>query len=79
MTDEERLPEPILGDRLAEAASYAVELHARQARKGTTIPYVTHLFAVCSLALEDGGDEDEAIAGSPPRCGGGSGRAGDAR
>ena len=63
MTDEERLPEPILGDRLGEAASYAVELHARQARKGTTIPYVTHLFAVCSLALEDGGDEDEAIAG----------------
>ena len=24
---------------------------------------MTHLFAVCSLALEDGGDEDEAIAG----------------
>jgi len=63
MADEERLPEPILGARLAEAAGYAVELHARQARKGTTIPYVTHLFAVCSLALEDGGDEDEAIAG----------------
>ncbi len=62
MTDEERLPEPILGDRLAEAAGYAVELHARQARKGTTIPYVMHLFAVCSLALEDGADEDEAIA-----------------
>lgn len=63
MADEERLPEPILGARLAEAAGYAVELHARQARKGTTIPYVTHLFTVSSLALEDGGDEDEAIAG----------------
>ena len=62
MTDEERLPEPILGDRLAEAAGYAIELHARQSRKGTTIPYVVHLFAVCSLALEDGADEDEAIA-----------------
>jgi (p)ppGpp synthase/HD superfamily hydrolase len=63
MSDQERLPDPILGDRFVEAASYAVELHARQARKGTTIPYVTHLFAVSSLALEDGGDEDEAIAG----------------
>ena len=63
MSDQERLPDPILGDRFVEAAGYAVELHARQARKGTSIPYVTHLFTVCSLALEDGGDEDEAIAG----------------
>lgn len=63
MSDQQRRPDPILGDRFVEAAGFAVELHARQARKGTTIPYVTHLFAVCSLALEDGGDEDEAIAG----------------
>ena len=63
MSDQERLPDPVLGDRFVEAAGYAVELHARQARKGTSIPYVTHLFTVCSLALEDGGDEDEAIAG----------------
>ena len=63
MSDQHRLPEPILGDRFVEAAGFAVELHARQARKGTTIPYVTHLFTVSSLALEDGGDEDEAIAG----------------
>ena len=62
MSDQERLPDPILGNRFVEAASYAVELHARQSRKGTTIPYVVHLFAVCSLALEDGADEDEAIA-----------------
>jgi (p)ppGpp synthase/HD superfamily hydrolase len=62
MSAQERLPEPILGDRFVEAAGYAVELHARQARKGTAIPYVTHLFSVCSLALEDGADEDEAIA-----------------
>ena len=31
-------------------------------RKGTSIPYVSHLFSVCALVLEDGGDEDEAIA-----------------
>ena len=39
-----------------------MHLHARQARKSTAIPYLTHLMAVCSLVLEDGGDEDQAIA-----------------
>ena len=42
--------------------AYALELHARQARKGTTIPYLSHLMTVSSLVLEDGGTEDEAIA-----------------
>lgn len=56
------VPSPVVGERFADAFAYAVELHARQARKGTTIPYVTHLMAVCSLALEDGADEDAAIA-----------------
>lgn len=55
-------PRPILGDRFTDAAAYAVQLHARQARKASAIPYITHLLAVCSLALEDGGSEDEAIA-----------------
>ena len=32
------------------------------ARKGSGIPYVGHLLGVCSLVIEDGGDEDEAIA-----------------
>ena len=31
-------------------------------RKATSIPYVSHLFAVCSLVLEDDGTEEEAIA-----------------
>ncbi len=55
-------PDPVLGDRFVDAVAYATELHARQARKATTIPYLTHLFAVCSLVLEDGGGEDDAIA-----------------
>ena len=42
--------------------AYAVEIHAGQARKGSSIPYVSHPMAVCSLVLEDGGSEDEAIA-----------------
>ncbi len=52
----------MLTDRFAQAALYAIELHRTQTRKATSIPYVTHLFAVCSLVLEDGGSEDEAIA-----------------
>ena len=37
------LPHPVLGDRFTDAFAYAVHLHARQARKGTAIPYLTHL------------------------------------
>lgn len=37
-------------------------LHAGQARKGSNTPYVAHLLAVTALVLEDGGDEDQAIA-----------------
>src|SRR5262249_42160595 len=32
------------------------------ARKGTQVPYVAHLLAVASIALEHGANEDEAIA-----------------
>jgi (p)ppGpp synthase/HD superfamily hydrolase len=49
-------------DRLADALAYAARAHAGQLRKGTQIPYVSHLLAVCALVLEDGGSEDEAIA-----------------
>lgn len=52
----------MLSSRFDQAAQFAIELHRAQTRKGTAIPYVTHLFAVCSLVLEDGGSEDEAIA-----------------
>jgi (p)ppGpp synthase/HD superfamily hydrolase len=40
----------------------ATRLHATQVRKGTTIPYVAHLLGVCSIVLEYGGDEAQAIA-----------------
>jgi (p)ppGpp synthase/HD superfamily hydrolase len=49
-------------NRLADALAYATEIHGQQRRKGTDVPYVAHLLAVASLVLEDGGDEDEAIA-----------------
>jgi (p)ppGpp synthase/HD superfamily hydrolase len=62
MSQSTSTPKPILGDRFVEALAYAVELHGGQARKATVIPYLSHLLAVCSLVLEDGGTEDEAIA-----------------
>jgi (p)ppGpp synthase/HD superfamily hydrolase len=51
-----------LSDRFDQALRRACELHRSQFRKGTEIPYLSHLLAVASLVLEDGGDEDQAIA-----------------
>ena len=53
---------PLLGPRFEDALGYAARLHAEQVRKQSGVPYVSHLLAVCSLVLENGGDEDEAIA-----------------
>jgi (p)ppGpp synthase/HD superfamily hydrolase len=48
--------------RFDDALAFAVDLHRDQRRKGSGIPYVAHLLSVAALVLEDGGDEDEAIA-----------------
>lgn len=50
-----------LGPRFEAALLYACQVHGGQVRKGTTIPYVSHLLGVASLVIEDGGSEDEAI------------------
>lgn len=52
----------LLSWRFDLALQLALGLHRQQVRKGTTIPYISHLLAVCSLVLEAGGDEDQAIA-----------------
>jgi hypothetical protein len=52
-----------IGHRFDRAVAFARDLHAGQHRKGTDTPYLAHLLAVASLVLEDGGSEDEAIAG----------------
>lgn len=52
-----------LSTRFEQALVYATQVHATQVRKGGDIPYVSHLLSVAALVLEDGGDEDEAIAG----------------
>lgn len=56
------LPTAVLGARFSEAVRWAAMLHADDVRKGTRIAYVSHLLAVASLVLEDGGTEEEAIA-----------------
>ena len=60
---EKRALGPPIGKRFEEALVFAHRLHGRQLRKGTRIPYMTHLMSVASLVLENGGDEDAAIAG----------------
>lgn len=56
MTHEERA-------RFADAVRFALEAHGEQKRKGTQVPYVSHLLQVAGLVLEHGGDADQAIAG----------------
>lgn len=51
-----------LTHRFEQALVYANRLHAKQTRKGGNVPYISHLLSVTALVLEDGGDEDEAIA-----------------
>lgn len=51
-----------LSSRYEAALVMATQLHASQKRKGTSIPYVSHLLAVSSLVLEHGGNENQAIA-----------------
>jgi GTP pyrophosphokinase len=51
-----------LSNRFEEALLYAAQLHAGQTRKGTDIPYISHVLGVTSIVLQHGGDEDQAIA-----------------
>lgn len=53
----------MLSHKYDEALLYASELHRTQVRKGTSIPYLSHLLSVSALVLKNGGDEDQAIAG----------------
>jgi (p)ppGpp synthase/HD superfamily hydrolase len=50
------------GEKFAHALHYASRLHRDQVRKGTNIPYITHLLAVASIVGENSGTEDEVVA-----------------
>ncbi|MFN4909176.1 MAG: HD domain-containing protein [Bacteroidota bacterium] len=51
----------MLSDRFQKALVYASQVHNGQLRKGTQIPYLSHLLSVASIAMEYGANEDEAI------------------
>jgi (p)ppGpp synthase/HD superfamily hydrolase len=52
----------MLTDRFDHALAYASRIHRDQTRKGTAIPYISHLMGTAAIALENGADEDQAIA-----------------
>ena len=60
------LPVPVIlpadARRLGRALDFAAERHGGQARKGTDVPYVSHLLHVAGFVLEHGGDVDQAMA-----------------
>ncbi len=49
-------------ERFDRAVAMAVRDFRGIRRKGSSIPYVTHLFAVTAIVGEHGGDEDQLIA-----------------
>jgi (p)ppGpp synthase/HD superfamily hydrolase len=53
---------PLLGNDFTRALTLAADLHRHHLRKDTEIPYLSHLLSVAVLVLEDGGDEEEAVA-----------------
>jgi hypothetical protein len=59
----------LLGPRYVAAFALACEVHSRQLRKSTRIPYIAHLRLVSALILEFGGDEACAIVASTNESG----------
>lgn len=51
-----------LTPRFEDALVFAARLHGGDTRKGTTIPYISHVLGVAAIALEHGANENEAIA-----------------
>lgn len=49
------------GPRFDEAFVFASEVHRQDTRKGSSIPYITHLMAVASIVGTFGGTEDQVI------------------
>src|SRR3954471_10755630 len=52
-----------LSEGFDEALQFAARHHREQLRKGSRVPYMTHLMSVSTLVMEHGGTEDQAIAG----------------
>lgn len=53
---------------LQAAIADAIEWHGEQTRKGTRVPYVSHLLQVAGMVMEHGGDVDQTVAGLLHDC-----------
>ena len=53
---------PQYDGRVGEALKLAADAFASRTRKGSGVPYLTHLLAVTTLVLEHGGDSDQVAA-----------------
>ena len=53
----------VLSERYQQALVDAAQWHHDQFRKETNVPYLSHLLSVSVAVMDDGGDEDECIAG----------------
>src|SRR4051812_44108937 len=62
LEDRTKMGSGPLRERFNEALTYASRHHRQQLRKGSRVPYMTHLMSVSTLVLEHGGTEDQAIA-----------------
>jgi (p)ppGpp synthase/HD superfamily hydrolase len=51
-----------LSERFDEALVFAARHHREQVRKGSRVPYMSHLMSVSALVMEHGGTEDQVIA-----------------
>jgi hypothetical protein len=47
----------LLTARFGDALQYPHDIHREQLRKGTQIPYISHLMSVSALTLEHGGTD----------------------
>ncbi len=57
-----QVPAPLYGSRIGEALAFAADAFALRVRKGTRIPYLTHLLQVMVTVGEHGGSEEQMIA-----------------
>lgn len=48
--------------RIVDAFAFTYALHRTQVRKGSHVPYITHLMGVAAIVGRHGGDEDQLIA-----------------
>jgi (p)ppGpp synthase/HD superfamily hydrolase len=49
-------------ERFEQALAFSHQLHRRQQRKASGVPFIAHPLSVAALVIEDGGTEEEAIA-----------------